>query len=131
MKKTIAVAVLLALTSINAADALTFEGSVEKTDVIKKRSFWQRLFSRHEVAEGRIGVRIDTHGDIAFVHPGSPAEKAGLIESDKVLLVDGRKYSIDQISGEPATVVHLDVRRKTGDEFALDIERVDYRQIQQ
>jgi predicted metalloprotease with PDZ domain len=126
MKKELAIALFIASVCCNTANALTLEGSVEQTDIFHKRGFWARLFS---VNEGRIGVRISSSsGLVGFVHPGSPAEKVGLQKNDKVVLVDGKKHNVDRISGDPGTIVHLDVRR--GDEeFAVDVERVDYHDI--
>jgi C-terminal processing protease CtpA/Prc len=108
----IAAAVLIALgmTAI-PAQSLTLVGSVEKSDV-----------------EGRIGVRIATSGIIREVHPGSPAEAAGLQPKDHVLTVDGKRHAIRQISGEPGTIVELDVKRH-GERFHVAVERVDVRTI--
>lgn len=93
------------------AYALTLEGSVEKTD-----------------AEGRIGIRVTTWGRIEKVHPGSPAEAAGLHKDDRVLLVDGKRHAVDEISGEPGTTVLLDVKRHH-DRFQIAVERADVRSI--
>jgi C-terminal processing protease CtpA/Prc len=125
MKSKLAVALTLALATVSAAHALTFEGTVEKTDALKKKSFFERLFS---VNEGRIGVRISSEGHVEYVHPGSPAEKVGLQKDDYVRAVDGRKHYIEHISGDPGTTVHLLVAR--GDnEFAVEVERVDWHDI--
>ena len=126
MKKELAIALFLASACCNAANALTFEGSVEQTDVFHKRGFWARLFSP---PEGRIGIRVSAStGLVASVHPGSPAEKVGLQKDDKVILVDGRKHRVDYISGEPGTIVHLDVLRGA-DQLAFDVERIDFHDI--
>ncbi|HEY9793915.1 MAG TPA: PDZ domain-containing protein [Candidatus Obscuribacterales bacterium] len=125
MKSKLAVALTLALTTVSAAHALTFEGTVEKTDVLKKRSFFARLFS---VNEGRIGVRISSDGHVEYVHPGSPAEKVGLHKDDWVRAVDGRTHSIEKISGDPGTTVNLQVKRGE-DDFAVEVERVDWHDI--
>lgn len=93
------------------AQALTLDGSVEKTDV-----------------EGRIGVRISTTGFISKVHPGSPAEQAGLRKHDTVLAVDGKKHAIEEISGEPGSCVLLNVKRGWR-KFEIAVERTDVRQI--
>ena len=129
MKKHIALALLLTVIGTQAAQALTFEGTVEKADVVKKKQgFWQRLFHKRETPEGHIGVRISTHGKIAYVHPGSPAERAGLQTDDSVITVDGKKHNVENISGDPGTVVHLEVRRRT-EQFGVDVARVDVRDI--
>jgi C-terminal processing protease CtpA/Prc len=99
--------IAVGLSIMAPAHALTLDCGIEKTDV-----------------EGRIGVRISTSG-----HPGSPAEAAGLRKNDTVVLVDGKKHAIDQISGEPGTTVELVVRRGWH-KMQLAVERTDVRTIQ-
>jgi S1-C subfamily serine protease len=107
--------------------AMTLEGTVEKTETAKKKSFWERLFAPEP--EGRVGIRINTAGNIEYVHPGSPAESAGLLAKDTVVSVDGRQHAVEDISGEPGSTVHLEVRRGD-DQFPVDVERVDCHLIQ-
>jgi predicted metalloprotease with PDZ domain len=127
MKKKLAVLVLGAVIGCAPALALTLEGSVEVNQPFYKRGFWARLFAPEP--EGRIGIRIShSNGLIAYVHPGSPAEKVGLQKEDLVMAVDGRKHAVDEISGDPGTTVHLDVKRHD-EEFAVDVERVDWHDI--
>ena len=94
------------------AHALTIDCGIEKTDV-----------------EGRIGIRISSGGHVQKVHPGSPAEAAGLRKNDTVLLVDGKKHAIDQIAGEPGTTVELSVRRGFH-KLEVAVERTDFRTIE-
>lgn len=133
MKNRIAVAIVILLASVYPVAAITLNGSVEKSESPQKsetvthhRTWWQKLFGPEP--EGRIGVRISTAGRIGYVHPHSPAEQAGLKTDDVVQVVDGRKHDIDDISGDPGTMVHLVVQRDT-DQFAVDVKRVDYRTI--
>lgn len=116
------IASLLVLLSLTATPALsmTLEGSVEK--------FFDVRAKKTDV-EGRIGVRISTFGRIAKVHPGSPADAAGLQRNDTVILVDGKKHAIDEISGEPGTTVHLKVKRGWRHKFEVAVERKDYREL--
>lgn len=112
MKKlTVVIALAAMFAATTPAQSLTLEGSCEKTDV-----------------EGRIGVRISLSGRISKVRRGSPAERVGLKNDDYVTLVDGRKHAIRDISGEPGTLVQLDVRRG-GRRFQVAVERVDFRTI--
>lgn len=111
MKKLLVVVALATLVSATPAQSVTLFAGCEKTDV-----------------EGRIGVRISLAGRISKVRPGSPAERAGLRRDDYVLLVDGRKHAISEISGEPGTTVQLDVRRGFH-RFHVAVERADFRTI--
>lgn len=110
MKNAIAVVIALGMMA-SPAQSMTLFGGVEKSDV-----------------EGRIGIRVGTTGHIRTVHPGSPAELAGLQRNDVVVAVDGKRHAIREISGEPGTVVELDVKRH-GQKFHVAVERVDYRSI--
>lgn len=67
-----------------------------------------------------IGVLIRPHdgvGMIQFVFPGSPAERAGLRQRDRVVAVDGRPFApeADLLAGEPNSPVHLTVERPGGE----------------
>lgn len=110
MKK-LGAALALTLLSSASAYAMTLECGVEKTDT-----------------EGRIGVRVNTSGDIERIHPGSPAELAGLRAHDVVIAVDGRHKAVRQIAGEPGTFVVLDVRRGMR-RFQVAVRREDVRTI--
>jgi predicted metalloprotease with PDZ domain len=125
MKQRVAVAIFFALVCIYPVAAMTLNGTVVKTEAPSSppRTWWQKLFGPEP--EGRIGVRISSAGRIDYVHPASPAEEAGLQANDVVLVVDGRKHDIDDISGQPGTIVHLQVQRHSH-EFAIDVKRVDY-----
>jgi len=107
---TAVIAMVLLITA--PAHALTLDCGIEKTDV-----------------EGRIGVRISSSGHISQVHAGSPAETAGLRKNDTVVLVDGKRHAIDQISGEPGTSVELLIRRGFH-KMEVAVERTDFRTIQ-
>jgi C-terminal processing protease CtpA/Prc len=109
--KVAALILLIGMGLAPAAEAITLDCGVEKTDV-----------------EGRIGVRISKSGYISKVHPGSPADVCGLKRSDHVTAVDGRKRNIDNISGEPGTLVDLEVKRGFR-RFHVAVERQDVRQI--
>lgn len=124
MKKFLMIAFVIA-TSLPCY-ARTLEGSVEKTEILEIPSITE--FSKPKSKLGRIGVRISKTGHISFVHPGSPADRAGLRRKDIVTLVDGMKKHIEYISGEPGTIVNLEVKR--GSEiFVLDIPRTDVKDI--
>lgn len=111
--KNIAVALLICLVTSASAQAVTLDCGIEKSD-----------------AEGRIGIRVNTSGDIQRVHPGSPAERAGLRAHDMVVAVDGQRQAVRQIHGEPGTVVQLDVRRGNR-RFQVAVERRDVRELYQ
>jgi C-terminal processing protease CtpA/Prc len=110
MKK-LAVAFVISLFASSSAHALTLEAGCEKTDT-----------------EGRIGIRVNTSGDIVKVHPGSPADRAGLRPHDMVVAVDGRHRAVRQIAGEPGTMVNLDVRRGMR-RFTVAVQREDVRTL--
>jgi C-terminal processing protease CtpA/Prc len=83
----------------------------------------------YQEVEGKIGVKVSTQGKVHRVHPHSPAEVAGLKEGDVIKMVDGRKNNVLNIHGTPGTLVSLTVERG-GDVFAVDVPRIDYRQIE-
>lgn len=59
---------------------------------------------------GVIGIRVNKLWDtISVVHPGTPAEKAGLLKGDQILTVDGKWDG--EIDGKPGTSVTLKIRR--------------------
>src|SRR5699024_2766083 len=83
-----------------------------------------------------IGIRFYTYKDtiaVTEVLPNGPAEKAGLINGDRILSADGRKLygqNIDRDSlvsilrGEEKSNVLLEVYRKLEDEkLAFDVQR--------
>jgi C-terminal processing protease CtpA/Prc len=109
--KRLAAVLAVTLFSSASAQAMTLVCGVEKTDT-----------------EGRIGIRVNTSGDIERVHPGSPADLAGLRPHDMVIAVDGRHKAVRQIAGEPGTVVQLDVRRGMR-RFQVAVRREDVRTI--
>lgn len=121
MKKSLLMALVIATHC--PVQAMTLEGSVEKTEIIEMHS----VFDSPKV-DGHIGVRISHWGNIAFVHPGSPAEQAGLRKNDTVLKVDGKTRHIEDISGEPGTTVNLEVKRGF-ERFVVDVPRIDVHQI--
>jgi C-terminal processing protease CtpA/Prc len=65
---------------------------------------------------------------ISKVHAGSPAESVGLKSHDLITSVDGVKRNIDRISGEPGTIVELEVKRGMK-RFQVAVERRDVREI--
>lgn len=76
-----------------------------------------------------IGLDIGEEGRVTDVVPGSPADKAGFAPAQKILGVEGRKYSEDRVrsavkrsknSAEP-----LEFIVQTDDEF-MKVLRVDY-----
>lgn len=75
--------------------------------------------------EGRIGVKIDhASGKIGSVYKVSPAQDAGILKNDKVILVDNLEKNCDNISGEPGTVVNIKLLRK-GKELEFNIVRIE------
>lgn len=83
-----------------------------------------------DIEEGHIGVRIANNGHINYVHPDSPAQKAGLVVGDKVVAVDGDKGRLKQIVGEPGTAVTLDYLHN-GYMQQVTIIRMDHREIKE
>ncbi len=113
------------LMSINSASAMTLEGGVEKLIVIEEQKLQSAVVEDSAAEEniaGRIGIRVSSSGYVAHVHPGSPADLAGILHKDKVMLVDGKKNAIHQISGLPDTFVNLEIKRKH-ETFSLQVKR--------
>jgi len=67
------------------------------------------------ISQGALIVRGDTRTDLAVV-PGSPADKAGLVENDIILAVDGK--TLDDKNNNLADIV---AAHKPGDEVTLKI----------
>lgn len=77
--------------------------------------------------KGRIGIREDWERRITRVHPGSPAEKAGLRAGDKVVEVDDHKGDYPIIGGAHETVkVVID---RVGQRLTFFIRRVPFAEI--
>ncbi len=69
---------------------------------------------------GYLGVSVEDSGGavtVAYVHAGSPAEKAGLQEGDVILRLDGRK-----VSGRADFTSRI-WQKKPGDEAKLSVRR--------
>lgn len=109
MTKIILLSMALSILVVSPAPAMTLSCGIEKANV-----------------EGRIGLRISSSGYIKHVYPNSPAEAAGIKPKDRVVLVDGQKNNIDNISGEPGTAVSLEVKRQK-ELFSVEVPRVDRR----
>ena len=82
---------------------------------------------------GVIGIRV-LGNEIIRVHEGTPADKAGLMYQDKIILVDGKKNNIDAIVGKPGSVVSIVVVRKCQIDpehseaiFEYQIKRIAYK----
>lgn len=59
---------------------------------------------------GVIGVRINVLSDsIAVVHPGTPAEEAGIQKGDRIVSVNGNPFG--EITGPPESLVTIKVKR--------------------
>ena len=65
---------------------------------------------------GAIVMRGETVNDLAVI-PGSPAAKAGIVENDIILEVDGKKITLDY------TVSDAIQSKKVGDKVRLKILR--------
>lgn len=91
--------------------ALTLDGQVEKT--------------QPSGVEGRIGILVEPRqGHIKLIHRISPAQDAGLLKADKVLLVDGLEHNTDNISGEPGSDVSIVIDR-AGTRMEFSITRTE------
>jgi len=69
-----------------------------------------------DVSHGALIVRGDTRAELAVI-PGSPADKAGLLENDIILAVNGESVT------EDANLAKLLARAKPGDTVSLAIYR--------
>lgn len=59
---------------------------------------------------GVIGVRIHVLSDtVSEVHPGTPAEEAGILKGDRIVSVDGNPFG--EITGPPESLVTLKIKR--------------------
>jgi C-terminal processing protease CtpA/Prc len=79
-------------------------------------------------AEGHIGVRVSSTGGVNYIHPDSPADKAGIRVRDQIVTVNGRKHAKDDITGPPGTTVKLEIQRGK-ETLTFIVERIDYREI--
>jgi C-terminal processing protease CtpA/Prc len=120
MKEAIITIALLALCAGVTAEPLKGSVSVNHIDAKIKTA------SRYEV--GYIGIREDWERKIIRIHPGSPAELAGLKIDDKVIQVDGSDKKDYPITGPAGTKVLVKIQRGTQTMF-FDIERVPRSQI--
>jgi len=120
---------VLLLASVSGANASTYEGYAEKSEVLEEPAIIEERPVRD--VEGHIGILVSLSGRVSRVHPGSPAEKAGILKGDRVILVDGLKTGIDDISGPPGTKVTLEIERKhCADHLTMTVERVGVDEIQ-
>jgi carboxyl-terminal processing protease len=108
------------------------EGMLTRGDPKMRR--WNRLLGPAELAELQgdlrgevvgIGTRIAYHTDTGYVDvtdvlPGSPAARAGIVEGDVILSVDGKVYK-----GQPQREVQRVIRGKPGEPVALTLLRGD------
>lgn len=130
MKKRCFFPIILMFACIDSCAAMTLEGSVEQYAVIDPPPQTEEtVVVPRPYVEGHVGVRISATGFIGRVHPGSPADLAGLRKDDRVTLVDWRKHRVGHISGDVGTTVHLHVKRKHEDIFEVDLERVEVNRI--
>lgn len=67
-----------------------------------------------EVDHGALILRGERMTDLAVI-PGSPADKAGLVENDIILEIDGKKIDTDQTLGD------LIAEKRVGDEVILKV----------
>jgi S1-C subfamily serine protease len=88
-----------------------------------------KMYEITDVDYGALILRGDTMRDLAVV-PGSPADKAGLVENDIILEVNGEKISQEKglarilNNYKPEDVVRLKVYHK-GDIIELEAELVE------
>jgi carboxyl-terminal processing protease len=108
------------------------QGMLEHVD--PKMSKWNKLLSPAEVAEIRddlkgeligIGVKINFdpstgHIEVQGTAAGSPAQRAGILQGDLIVSVNGRLYK-----GKTERDVVADIRGKAGEPVKLSILRED------
>jgi carboxyl-terminal processing protease len=108
------------------------EGMLARLDPPMKR--WNRLLAPAELAELQgdlrgevvgIGVRTAYHKetgyvDVTDVFPNSPAGRAGIVEGDVILSIDGKVYK-----GQSQREVQRAIRGKPGQPVALTLLRGD------
>lgn len=110
------------------------EGMLARVDPNPKMRRWNRLLGPGELAELQgdlrgevvgIGVIITYHPETGYVDvtdvlPGSPAARAGIVEGDVILSVDGKVYR-----GQPQREVQRVIRGKAGEPVSLTLLRGD------
>lgn len=85
-----------------------------------------------DVTDGALVVRGDNRTDLAVV-PGSPADKAGIVENDIILAVDGQQideaHSLAQLvqKYQPGQTVKLKLLHK-GDSKEVDVTLSEYKE---
>jgi carboxyl-terminal processing protease len=108
------------------------EGLLEHIDPSMRK--WNKLLGPSDVAEIRsdlkgelvgVGTQIDFdpatgYTDVVGTIPGSPAEKAGILEGDKIVTVDGKLFK-----GMTIRDVVSVIRGKAGEPVTLSILRAD------
>ncbi|NCF75160.1 MAG: PDZ domain-containing protein [Xanthomonadaceae bacterium] len=112
--------------AIPGNDAKDVFDQVKKTGIIKKKEIaflgvryipiTEELRSKNKLPYdyGALIIRGDTKEDLAVV-PGSPADKAGIVENDIILKVDGKKVTLRN------QLVDLISKYKPGDKITLKV----------